>query len=130
MAPKSKNQPKISSLDNYMLMTKKQVADCLKPKTKVREKILTFALPALATFLVASSAVAGTDTSFGGALAQISLYLQGSLGQLLAVASLIAGLVAMVIFGFRLSQVAVPVIIGVGAATGIPIVTSAITATI
>lgn len=123
MAPKSKNKLKISSLNNH-------IADCLKPKPKAREKILTFALPALATFLVASSAVAGTDTSFGGALAQISLYLQGSLGQLLAVASLIAGLVAMVIFGFRLSQVAVPVIIGVGAATGIPIVTSAITATI
>lgn len=123
MAPKSKNHPKISSLNNH-------IADCLKPKTKAREKILTLALPALATCLVASSAVAGTDTSFGGALAQISLYLQGSLGQLLAVASLIAGLVAMVIFGFRLSQVAVPVIIGVGAATGIPIVTSAITATI
>ncbi len=130
MAPKSKNRPKISSLNNHILKTNKQVIDCLQPKTKAREKILTFALPALATFLVASSAVAGTDTSFGGALAQISLYLQGSLGQLLAVASLIAGLVAMVIFGFRLSQVAVPVIIGVGAATGIPIVTSAITATI
>jgi len=123
MAPKSKNKPNISSLNNH-------IADCLKPKTKAREKILTYALPALAVFLVASSAVAGTDTSFGGALAQISLSLQGSLGQLLAVASLIAGLVAMVIFGFRLSQVAVPVIIGVGAATGIPIVTSAITATI
>ncbi|MCF6195740.1 MAG: hypothetical protein L3J50_03475 [Emcibacter sp.] len=105
----------------------KQVSDFLKPKTN---RLLAYALPAFATFLVASSAIAGTDTSFGGALAQISLYLQGSLGQLLAVASLIAGLVAMVIFGFRLSQVAVPVIIGVGAATGIPIVTSAITATI
>lgn len=119
MAPKSKNSS-----------PQKQVADCLKPRTKRREKILAYAFPVFATFLVASSAVAGTDTSFGGALAQISLYLQGSLGQLLAVASLIAGLVAMVIFGFRLSQVAVPVIIGVGAATGIPIVTSAITATI
>ena len=106
---------------------KRQITNYLKPKTS---GLLAYALPAFATFLVASSAVAGTDTSFGGALAQISLYLQGSLGQLLAVASLIAGLVAMVIFGFRLSQVAVPVIIGVGAATGIPIVTSAITATI
>lgn len=130
MAPKSKNTPKTNSFNTQILMTNKQAAECLKSKPKGREKILVYVLPAFATFLVASSALAGTDTSFGGALAQISLYLQGSLGQLLAVASLIAGLVAMVIFGFRLSQVAVPVIIGVGAATGIPIVTSAITATI
>ena len=103
----------------------------LMPKFSSKASSLApYALPVFATLLVASSAVAGTDNSFGGALAQISLYLQGSLGQLLAVASLIAGLVAMVIFGFRLGQVAVPVIIGVGAATGIPIVTSAITATI
>ena len=130
MAPKSKNKPKTSLFNNHILMTNKQAADCLKPRFNRLGNILAYALPVFATFLVASSAVAGTDSSFGGALAQISLYLQGSLGQLLAVASLIAGLVAMVIFGFRLSQVAVPVIIGVGAATGIPIVTSAITATI
>ena len=130
MAPKFKNRPKTSLFNTHILMTNKQAADCLKLKPNRLEKLLVYALPVFATLLVAGSAVAGTDSSFGGALAQISLYLQGSLGQLLAVASLIAGLVAMVIFGFRLSQVAVPVIIGVGAATGIPIVTSAITATI
>ncbi len=93
-------------------------------------KIACLGLLIVGTMLTTGGAMAGTDTSFGGALAQISQYLEGSLGQLLAVASLIAGLVAMVIFGFRLSQVAVPVIIGVGAATGIPIVTAAVTATI
>ena len=104
-----------------------------RPRTKLTSKasgLAPYALPVITTILIASSAMAGTDTSFGGALTQVSSYLEGSLGQLMAVASLIAGLVAMVIFGFRLSQVAVPVIIGVGAATGIPIVTSAITATI
>ena len=120
MTFKSKNRPKVCS-------PKRQITNYLKPKTN---GLLAYALPTFAIFLVAGSVMAGTNNSFGGALAQISQYLEGSLGQLLAVASLIAGLVAMVIFGFRLSQVAVPVIIGVGAATGIPIVTSAITATI
>lgn len=93
--------------------------------------LMSYAVPALvAALLITSGAAAGTDTSFGGALTQISSYLEGSLGQLMAVASLVGGLVAMVIFGFKLSQVAVPVVIGVGAATGIPIVTAAITATI
>lgn len=99
-----------------------------KPRFFASVAELSLAIAAAALF--ATAALAGTDASFGGALAQISSYLEGSLGQLLAVASLIAGLVAMVVFGFRLGQVAVPVIIGVGAATGIPIVTAAVTATV
>lgn len=83
-----------------------------------------------ALILIATAAVmAGTDATFDTPLTTFSGYLEGSLGQLLAVAALIWGVIGMVA-RFSMIQIAVPVVLGLAAGVGIPIVTSNVTAII
>lgn len=86
---------------------------------------------AAATLAVgATSAMAGADTTFDTALTTFTDFFEGSGGAIIAVLSLVAGVIAMASGRFSLGQVAIPVGVGVAAGTGVPIVTSTITATI
>lgn len=76
-----------------------------------------------------AAAVAGTDTTFAAPQTVFTDYLEGSLGQILAIAALIWGVVGMVA-RFSMAQIAVPVVLGLAAGVGIPIVTSNVTAII
>ena len=79
--------------------------------------------------IAVSTAMAGTDTTFATPQTVFTNYLEGSLGQILAIAALIWGVVGMVA-RFSMAQIAVPVILGLAAGVGIPIVTSNVTAII
>lgn len=82
------------------------------------------------TFAIGSAAaIAGTDTTFAAPQTVFTDYLEGSLGQILAIAALIWGVVGMVA-RFSMAQIAVPVVLGLAAGVGIPIVTSNVTAII
>ena len=76
-----------------------------------------------------ATAVAGTDSTFAAPQQVFTDYLEGSLGQILAIAALIWGVVGMVA-RFSMAQIAVPVLLGLAAGVGIPIVTSNVTAII
>ena len=90
------------------------------------EKIILIAgLLAIGT----AAAVAGTDSTFAAPQQVFTDYLEGSLGQILAIAALIWGVVGMVA-RFSMAQIAVPVVLGLAAGVGIPIVTSNVTAII
>lgn len=75
-------------------------------------------------------AVAGTDTTFDGALGTFTDFLEGSGGKLITVLSLAVGVVGLASGRFSIGQLAVPVGVGVTAGTGVPVVTGAVTATI
>lgn len=86
----------------------------------------------LALALVAAASVAataGTDSTFAAPQTVFTNYLEGSLGQILAIAALIWGVIGMVA-RFSIAQIAVPVVLGRAAGVGIPIVTSNVTAVI
>ena len=87
-------------------------------------------MTALATVVGAEAAYAGTDATFNTALTQFTNFLSGSGGKVIAVLSLAGGIVGLASGRFSLGQIAIPVGCGVGAATGAPIVTGMITATI
>ena len=76
-----------------------------------------------------AAAIAGTDTTFAAPQTVFTDYLEGSLGQILAIAALIWGVIGMVA-RFSMAQIAVPVVLGLAAGVGIPIVTSNVTAII
>lgn len=96
-----------------------------------RAALLTYIVPTVvAVAVLAPAAYAGTDATFSTMLTSFSNYLQGSGGKVITVLSLLGGIVALASGRFSLAQVAIPVGVGVGASTGIPIVTSTITATI
>ena len=92
--------------------------------------LLGLAIIAMLMVLGASAAFAGADTTFNTALTKFTDFLEGSGGKIITVMSLAGGIVALASGRFSLGQVAVPVAVGVGAGTGIPIVTSNVTATI
>lgn len=87
-------------------------------------------IAALATVIGAEAAYAGTDNTFSSALTQFTNFLSGSGGKVIAVLSLAGGIVGLASGRFSLGQIAIPVGVGVGSATGAPIVTGMITATI
>jgi len=87
-------------------------------------------LAVVAAVVVAPSAYAGTDASFNTALTQFTNFLSGSGGKVITVLSLAGGIVGLASGRFSLGQVAVPVGTGVAAGTGVPIVTSMVTALI
>lgn len=79
-------------------------------------------------FLLCSSALAGTDTTFAAATTRITGWANGSLGKLASVAGIGSALVGMVLkFDWRLIAGAAG--IGLTAATGPGIVTALATAT-
>ena len=95
------------------------------------ERLADLALPAIAiAYLFAAAAMAGTDTTFDTALTIFTDFLEGSGGKIITIVSLAGGVIAMASRGFTLGQVAVPVGVGVAVGTGVPIVTSTVTALI
>ena len=88
-----------------------------------------YAVPlAIIAALGATAAFAGADTTFSPALVKFTDFLEGSGGKIITVLSLASGIIAMASGRFTLGQVAIPV--GVGIGTGVPIVTSVVTAII
>jgi conjugal transfer pilus assembly protein TraA len=87
------------------------------------------ALAVAAMWAITPVAMAGADQTFNSAFTIVTNYLEGDGGKIIAAVSLVGGLIGMM-SGFRLSQVAGPVGIGIGAGVGIPIVTSAVGAMI
>ena len=88
------------------------------------------ALVAVAAVAGASGALAGGDATFAPALTTFTSYLNGTGGKVIALLSLVGGIIGMAGGGFRLGQVAGPVGVGIAAGVGTPIVTAAITAVI
>jgi conjugal transfer pilus assembly protein TraA len=82
-----------------------------------------------AMMVVTSPAFAGADATFAPAFQIATDYLEGTGGKIIAIISLVGGLIGMA-SGFRLSQVAGPVGVGIGAGVGVPIVTAAVGAMI
>lgn len=97
---------------------------------RVHRAVDAAALGAVTLALGASAALAGTDTTFGPALTLFTDFFEGAGGALITVLSLVAGVIAMASGRFSLGQIAIPVGVGVAAGTGVPIVTSTVTATI
>lgn len=87
-------------------------------------------IAAVASIVGTEAAYAGTDATFSTALTQFTNFLSGSGGKVIAVLSLAGGIVGLASGRFSLGQIAIPVGVGVGSATGAPIVTGMITATI
>jgi len=75
-------------------------------------------------------ALAGTATTFSTALNQFTGFLEGSGGKIITVLSLAGGIVGLASGRFSIGQIALPVGVGVAAGTGIPIVTSTVTAVV
>ncbi|MBK8631900.1 MAG: hypothetical protein IPN84_17490 [Sphingomonadales bacterium] len=93
--------------------------------------MLAFAVIAIAAFIVfVGPAFAGADTTFNTAFTKFTGFLEGSGGKIITLLSLASGVIGMAAAGFRLGQVAIPVGVGVAVGTGVPIVTSTITALI
>lgn len=78
---------------------------------------------------ITPAAFAGADATFAPAFQIATDYLEGTGGKIIAIISLVGGLIGMA-SGFRLSQVAGPVGVGIGAGVGVPIVTAAVGALI
>lgn len=103
----------------------------MKTISKPNFSMGTVAMSAVALVAVGSSAaVAGGDTTFSPALTMFTDFLEGSGGKVIALLSLVGGLVSLASGRFSLGQVAIPVGVGIGAGTGASIVTSTVTATI
>jgi len=99
------------------------------PRTFLRraENVALAALPAIAA---GGAAMAGADTTFDTALTLFTDFLEGSGGTIITVLSLALGLVGLASGRFSLAQIAIPVGVGVGVSTGVPIVTSTISAVV
>lgn len=94
-------------------------------------KALDYALPlAVVGLLGSQAAIAGTDTTFNAAYDLFSGFLEGSGGRIMTVMSLALGVAGLASGRFSMGQIAIPVAVGVGAGTGIPIVTSTVGATV
>ena len=91
-------------------------------------RAVNFAIPVALAALAASAAYAGADTTFTPALTKFTDFLEGSGGKIITVLSLAGGLIGLASGRFSLGQVAVPVGVGIGFGTGVPIVTSVVTA--
>ena len=93
-------------------------------------KAANLALPIAVAMLAAGAAYAGADTTFSPALTKFTDFLEGSGGKIITVLSLAGGLIGLASGRFSLGQVAIPVGVGIEVGTGVPIVTSVVTAVI
>ena len=89
-----------------------------------------YAIPSIALLACATAAYAGADATFSPALTKFTDFLEGSGGKVITVLSLAGGIIGMASGRFSLGQVALPVGVGISVGTGVPIVTSTITALI
>jgi len=105
------------------------IAGLPAPRAFLR-KVETVVLAALPVVAAGGAAMAGADTTFDTALTLFTDFLEGSGGTIITVLSLALGLVGLASGRFSLAQIAIPVGVGVGVSTGVPIVTSTITAVI
>jgi conjugal transfer pilus assembly protein TraA len=94
-----------------------------------RQVLGLVALAGAAMWMMTPAAYAGADQTFSPAFTIATDYLEGTGGKIIAIISLMGGLIGMA-SGFRLSQVAAPVGVGIGAGVGVPIVTAAVGAMI
>lgn len=99
------------------------------PRTFLRKAEMV-ALAALPVMVAGGAAMAGADTTFDTALDLFTDFLEGSGGTIITVLSLALGLVGLASGRFSLAQIAIPVGVGVGVSTGVPIVTSTISAVV
>jgi len=93
-------------------------------------RVADYALPGIALLACATAAYAGADATFSPALTKFTDFLEGSGGKVITVLSLAGGIIGMASGRFSLGQVALPVGVGISVGTGVPIVTSTITALI
>ena len=90
--------------------------------------LLAFVVALAITIMGAGAAFAGADTTFAPALTTFTDFLEGSGGAVITVLALAGGIVGMASGRFSLGQVALPVGVGIAVGTGVPIVTSTVTA--
>lgn len=90
--------------------------------------LIAFAL--FAVVMLVDPAFAGTDATFDTAFNKFSGFLQGSGGKVITLISLALGIAAMASGRFNMGQIALPVGVGIAVGTGVPIVTSTVTAVI
>ena len=95
-----------------------------------RHRSADAALVAAAALLASGAAYAGADATFGPALTTFTDFLTGSGGKVITVLSLAGGIIGLASGRFSMGQIAIPVATGIAVGTGVPIVTSTITATI
>jgi conjugal transfer pilus assembly protein TraA len=98
----------------------------LSDKKLIKAVGLSF-VAALAVAAVAAHA--GTDTTFGSAETMLGTWIQGSLGRMIALASLGVGLVTAIVMK-SLMPVAVSVGIGLTASIAVSVITGMVTATL
>ena len=91
---------------------------------------LLIASAILAVVILVDPAFAGTDATFDTAFIKFSGFLEGSGGKVITLISLALGIAAMASGRFNMGQIALPVGVGIAVGTGVPIVTSTITAVI
>lgn len=100
-------------------------------KGALREQApLIIAVALVALVVLAGPAFAGTDATFDTAFNKFSGFLEGSGGKVITLISLALGIAAMASGRFSMGQIALPVGVGIAVGTGVPIVTSTITAII
>lgn len=83
-----------------------------------------------AVVATAGLAHAGADATFGPALTTFTNFLTGSGGKVITVLSLAGGIIGLASGRFSMGQIAIPVATGIAVGTGVPIVTSTVTAII
>jgi conjugal transfer pilus assembly protein TraA len=95
-----------------------------------KQLVMTVGLSFVAALAVAAVAAhAGTDTTFAAAQTTLSSWITGSLGRMIALASLGVGLVTAIVMK-SLMPVAVSVGIGLTASIAVSVITGMVTATI
>lgn len=108
-----------------------QLALKMSDQRKLLSLMAAFAFFAiLAVLLLSVPAFAGTDTTFDTAFNKFSGFLEGSGGKVITLISLALGIAAMASGRFSMGQIALPVGVGIAVGTGVPIVTSTVTAII
>ncbi len=91
---------------------------------------LAFAIVLLLAVAFIPAGLAGADATFAATETLFGDYLQGSGGRIMAIIGLAVGLGAMVASRFGLGNILMPIGIAVIAATGVPIVTGIVGATV
>jgi conjugal transfer pilus assembly protein TraA len=102
----------------------------IKPGVSQRHMLLIALFVVALVIMAAGPAFAGTDTTFNTAFTKFSGFLEGSGGKIITLISLALGIAAMASGRFAMGQIALPVGVGIAVGTGVPIVTSTITAVI
>jgi conjugal transfer pilus assembly protein TraA len=102
----------------------------IKPGMVQRHMLLIAVFVFALAIIAAGPALAGADTTFNTAFNKFSGFLEGSGGKIITLISLALGIAAMASGRFAMGQIALPVGVGIAVGTGVPIVTSTITAII